>query len=242
MGAGLLAVLLPMTWGFLISSLSMRKRASRNWRWLIYIIPATVTLLAIVKTKASVPWGVFGTATASFLVSRSRKPTIACLGTVTIALCLIALGQRLLGPTFWDNNQRFDIWRMAWDWFQMHAYPSVGQGYGVFQVLLPLEQLVTGHLGNDAFLWLHNDWLQLGFEGGYVGMFCVYLALGRVLTLAWPRPRCDPYPRKEAVEHVPDRHTRWQLVVAVNAGSRAEVTDHRIKLRPVRERHTQLAF
>lgn len=189
MGASLLACLMPFAWA-VPGALNLKAP-----RALVFVYPPAVsvlTLLMIYRTQASVPWGVFGVVTAAVIAARSlRKPSslIWILPTLSlIAAFLIGLGKATLGASFWDENQRFRIWHMGWDWFWAHAYPSVGLGYSTTQILLPIEQVMTKNYFGDYFLWFHNDWLQLGIEGGYIGMFCVFLSLGRLLWAAWPRP------------------------------------------------------
>lgn len=105
-----------------------------------------------------------------------------------LAVLMCALGKFTLGSEFWDENKRFEIWRMAWDWMWINGRPSVGMGFSTSQVLIPIEQTLTGHYHGDYFLWLHNDWLQLAIEGGWVGMTCVFLSVTRLLMLSYKRP------------------------------------------------------
>jgi O-antigen ligase len=77
---------------------------------------------------------------------------------------------------------------MATDWFLAHGHKAFGLGFGTTQTLLPLEQIETHHMHGQAFLWLHNDWLQLAIEGGLIGTACVGLAVGRLARVSYHKP------------------------------------------------------
>lgn len=184
MGASLLACLLPFVW--VLGSNLKRPR-------LLMLTAFSLTLIAIIKTRASVPWGVLGVVTIAAIAantSRRRGSWLwVLLSFAGIAAFLSSLGMRLLGSDFWDQNGRFEIWKMALDWFKTHGNVWFGMGFSSTQVLLPLEQVVTGHYHGDYFLWLHNDWLQIFIEGGYLGAVCVGIAALRLLWVArhrWP--------------------------------------------------------
>jgi hypothetical protein len=191
MSAGLLACLCPivigMSYAYIGSACAWKKKCVAFTLWLI-------TLLVIWRTHTSVPWGVLGVVSAALLVSRLWSPTrlkslfLIGLSVLSLATMMIWVGHSLLGSDFWDQNGRFEIWSMAWAWFKTHGSLSVGLGYSTTQIFLPLEQIATGHLREQAFLWLHNDWLQLAIEGGFVGMTCVYLTVGRLLYITWSKP------------------------------------------------------
>ena len=184
MGAGLLACLLPFIY-YATSLLGLRKGALR-----VFVVGWVLTLFMIYRTQASVPWGVLGVATAALLMSQNvRKRPLLVLGIVPLlAISMIAVGWHFLGVNFWENNGRFEMARMAWTFFRSHGSPSLGFGYASTQVLNPLEQVIMGQFKGDYFLWLHNDWLQLMIEGGWIGMVCVVLSFGRIMCLSWRWP------------------------------------------------------
>jgi len=185
MGASLLACVLPFAWAIKLKIPPITKEMN-----LTPPILWCLTLLVIYRTGASVPWGVLGVVTAAYLIAGKPKKAwlLSGISIVSLAIGMIYFGQKLLGSDFWDENRRFEIWHMAWDWFKSNGRLSVGMGYSTSQILLPIEQVITGHFHGDYFLWLHNDWLQLAIEGGYVGMFCVFLSLFRLVKISWYRP------------------------------------------------------
>lgn len=180
MGASLLACLLPFLW--IVGAVRLK---SFSYGPLVWVFAMWVVVLgAIACTHASVPWGVLGVVTGVFFIRRATKRGryLVLAGVGMLGAGMIYWGRAFLGPDFWDQNGRFEIWSMAWAWFRAHGNIWFGMGYSTTQILLPVEQVVTGHFRGDYFLWLHNDWLQLAIEGGVVGALCTALALSRLLV------------------------------------------------------------
>lgn len=184
MGAGLLACLLPFIY-LLPASFGIR-----GWARRVFVVGWVLTLVMVYRTQASVPWGVLGVVAAALLVAQNaRKRPLLVLGVVPLlAIAMIALGWHLLGINFWENNGRFEMWKMSWTFFRAHGASPMGFGYASTQILNPIEQVLMGQYKGDYFLWLHNDWLQLMIEGGWIGMVCVALTFGRLMWLSWKRP------------------------------------------------------
>lgn len=171
-------------------SLILFRFAPLRWaKTLLLPVGFGLTFLAIWRTGASVPWGVLGVVTATLIAHTLRRSwqTLlkAAIAITALAFGMILLGQHFLGYEFWNQNGRFEIWIMAWKWYRLHHSAVWGAGYSTSQVFLPLEQLATNHMKGQTFLWLHNDWLQLAIEGGFVGMFCVFLSLFRLIKASW---------------------------------------------------------
>ena len=180
MGAALMACLLPFVWANFKRSFSI-----------MHVLSWAVTLYAIYRTKTSVPWGVLGVVTVAyfFALILPKKRLFVVFGGMFLALLMILLGEHLLGHDFWDQNNRFEIWRMAWNYFRNGEYSLLfGMGYGSLRVLLPVEQITTGHYHGDYFLWLHNDLLQLLIEGGAIGTVCLLVAMWKLFKTAFHSP------------------------------------------------------
>lgn len=187
MEASLLACLMPFVIGFLKDRLKWK-----HWLLRFCILGVwLITLLAIYRTKASVPWGVLGVVSAALLIAESKtKRTLLVSGITiaTLAISMILVGLHALGKDFWDQNGRLEIWQMAWNWSKSHGQLLLGTGFSTTQVLVPVEQMITGHFNNAYFMWLHNDWLQLFLEGGIVGFVFFTLAFSRLVYVTWKKP------------------------------------------------------
>lgn len=187
MGAGLLACLMPFAW-------ALANVYVKNRRQVFFLISLSLamTLLAIYKTRASIPWGVFGAVSFAVIVARgSVKGTSwkwTPLSFASIAVLLLITGTKLIGKDFLFDSGRFEVWQMAWAYFREHGNPAFGMGFATSQVLIPVEQVMTSHYNGSYWLWLHNDWLQLVIEGGYVGTACALLAVARLLTVSFKKP------------------------------------------------------
>jgi hypothetical protein len=82
-----------------------------------------------------------------------------------------------LGPLhFWSENfasdsGRFLIWKKMWEWWRTQDFLWWGYGPGGSQIIIPFVQLQNVKVfPNDFWLWLHNDWMQVLFEQGVVGL------------------------------------------------------------------------
>lgn len=75
-------------------------------------------------------------------------------------------------PNLLADHDRYHIWKLALqDWWQ-NANIFFGYGHGTYKYLGPQIQFNASYFGpsgKDVYLWLHNDWLQILFEGGIVG-------------------------------------------------------------------------
>jgi O-antigen ligase len=63
---------------------------------------------------------------------------------------------------------------MAYDYTTKESNPMLGDGAGSFAKLGPVlqyrEALKNKAAGFPGFFWMHNDWLQIFFEFGYIGL------------------------------------------------------------------------
>ncbi len=78
-----------------------------------------------------------------------------------------------------DFNGRLEAWGIAWHGFLAH--PWLGHGAGSAQLLVPMAQAKTSP---GFFIAVHNDWLQLAYEHGAVGLLLALSLYGLVLSRA----------------------------------------------------------
>lgn len=96
-------------------------------------------------------------------------------------------------PKMTNGNGRYAIWKMTLHWF-LHQAPMIklfGTGPGSAMVLVPILQ-VANHLDmgmSEFYVYLHNDWLQILVETGFVGLALAVLfylgAFRRVKDAKW---------------------------------------------------------
>lgn len=93
---------------------------------------------------------------------------------------LAGVGYFTQGHELYQDPQRLAMWRAFTDWWWHHANIWVGTGVGTFQWLGPEIQAWTPPL----WFFLHNDWLQLLFETGIIGLLLAVGIFGWTLTRA----------------------------------------------------------
>jgi hypothetical protein len=158
MAGCLLAVLLPYIW---------QKVAVR-----LQLVATFLTVLVAWRLGASQPIGVL--AVVIFVGLKNFPLRLSMIG------ALIFGGFHFLGRDFLDNNGRFEIYHMAWNWSRSHGLFWTGWGAGSAQTVMPLIQLMKDSTEKTFFLWLHSDWLQILIEYGVFGFVFSLLAFGKL--------------------------------------------------------------
>lgn len=74
------------------------------------------------------------------------------------------------GWEFFDSSMRFDIWKLSMEYWRENLGHALGAGPGTFIVFGPHVQITNSYRQGEYFLWMHNDWLQVTFEYGYIGL------------------------------------------------------------------------
>lgn len=83
---------------------------------------------------------------------------------------LIPLPLLLAGLAYYGSSSgRVGAWGSLFEWWRDNANPVIGTGLGTFEWLGPYIQMSNGQT-QEFFLWMHNDYLQVLFEGGLVGL------------------------------------------------------------------------
>lgn len=85
-------------------------------------------------------------------------------------------------------NGRLEIWQLAWNFFRSRPWneQALGLGLGSCRTLLPR---LTIEQGGDMtkmqiFFTLHNDWGQLLFETGWIGLLLAIVSYVRLFLKA----------------------------------------------------------
>lgn len=92
----------------------------------------------------------------------------------------IILGAVIWGQTLFDSSGRVHMWKFfIGNMLNNPINYAFGTGYGTFGSFSSYLQRIHKVGGNDWWMWLHNDWLEIFFTLGVVGLVlavCVYLS------------------------------------------------------------------
>lgn len=146
-------------------------------------------MTAILLTKSSV-----GLASAGILFlfhfkwgqsirfMRGRKIWIASVILAIIAACA---SFAYLGSDLLDGQGRFYTWARSMSWWVDNANMVTGTGFGTFWAFGPYIQYLQNDMRYGLFTFMHNDWLQILFEQGIIGLFFFALLLAQMIKRAW---------------------------------------------------------
>ena len=162
-------------------------------------IEATFGLFCLVVPVAAILIARSNMALASLLAAFAA-PYIIRLGverrfqlrpfTPLVMAALFFLGRHFMAAKFGTDSGRFPVWRATWAWWWEHANHWIGTGLGTYFILGPGVQITVLHEPGSHLLWAHNDWYQILFEQGFVGLALALLmfgfALKRAVTMGRP--------------------------------------------------------
>lgn len=136
-------------------------------RWFKWPLIALM-VIAIIMTQATTPFVGLGVFIATLIwFSRFRILTFA--GPLFVA----ALGVYSQGfNNFKADSGRLYIWPLAMNYWKEHLDKIIGAGAGSFFIYGPTIELTLHGFGYNqpVYVWMHNEWLQVLFEFGIIGL------------------------------------------------------------------------
>lgn len=105
---------------------------------------------------------------------------------VPLAIIVVAVLGQLFDYQFWIFHKidRFQFWGNVMSWLRARGEWGIGFGNGSAWVLGPAIQVQYGMPTDQGhWIWFHNDWLQVLFEQGLVGL----LAVSSVVIVSFKR-------------------------------------------------------
>lgn len=159
----------------------------RSWRqWPILLLAS----LAVFASKSSVAVGLLAAYAVLFFVPKTLKlnPISWVFGTFLVeagaAIVLIfGTAKYAVGKELLNDSDRFMIWKFMWDRWRAPGNLLTGTGLGTYHVIgINLQNFLdpdTGKLihqvgGQMHWVTLHNDFLQMLFECGVIGLFLLF--------------------------------------------------------------------
>jgi O-antigen ligase len=153
------------------------------------LLAGNFLILLLTGARAPLALGC-GVAAAAFLLpnerfsARGRLSVLAGAGAL-VSLAFMFLGNltflRVVGLAQAGQAANLSNRGLAWPFFQLaiHNSPWVGWGVGAGKTVIPLTSPLVGLIGTNA---AHNEYLRIGAEGGYIGVF---LLAGLMGLWAW---------------------------------------------------------
>lgn len=173
--ASFIACLLP------VAFMNMKDKETRN-KGMMFLV---VMISAIITSKSSTGLGAIGVAAAAFLFMEYGLRSlviIAPLGASITVFSKLFLGNELL-----NSNGRFNIWKMSFDFFWKETHHFIGAGIGTFFMWGPEIQRHNSPGDPALFCWMHNDWLQVLFEMGIIGLAGLIILYSFLLHASWKK-------------------------------------------------------
>ena len=156
-----------------------------------FIFVAMIPLLAVVLSGSSMGVGVAIVAIVSYLISLKTSymtnTTIKITSIIVVSCIGLTISYLTFGENLFDASGRFYILPIGWDWLMTYGSWALGEGQGASQLIVPLIQKLSGP-PRSYFYFFHNDWFQIFFELGIVGIFFSGLVGVCALIKSYSRP------------------------------------------------------
>lgn len=108
------------------------------------------------------------------------RPMAWACGIFAVAVTLATSGV----SEFINSHGRFTEWARFLSWWSKNANPLFGTGTGTFEWLGPMIQARP----KDLYLFMHNDYLQVLFEQGIMGLLLMLGVIGLCFWKTWHSP------------------------------------------------------
>lgn len=165
-------------------ALAHTKKDTFGFRYLKYFFFVAIPIFVCFLTKSSSGVLGVGVAISAYLWSKNKCTVKPAVLLIISGFSVIAsgIGYGMQKNTLFDGSGRYTIWENTWKFWQTQHHhfsppyiPALfGGGLGSFFMYGPTIQLqdalVAKAKGLDVFFWLHNDWGQILFETGWVGL------------------------------------------------------------------------
>jgi len=149
--------LIALAWPFALKCIARGPMRYKDMRSGIYTALAFTTIL---MTGATIPLLMISAMVVSFAVSHRHAPW------AWLAVAPLAAGYLIYGDVVLSDTGRYAHWRDVFNFYVSSGNWFFGMGAGTYQIIF-------GLLPSGMAQWAHNDFLQLLFETGAVGLASV---------------------------------------------------------------------
>lgn len=139
--------------------------------WLGWFPIAALYTIVVLATRSSFSYACLGAGLTVVLYHyMNRRKFLMLFGALLITFLM--LGMALEGRSFFENNGRFTIWKVAYSYVVHSGWRRIllGFGFGSFSAIFPQIEPEIIMRVHGAFEQAHNEYLQLFFEGGIAGL------------------------------------------------------------------------
>lgn len=157
--------------------------AGTKRQWFLKVVVCALHAYVIYRFKPSSPVYILVAAGLAygFLSGHWKKIVPVLIG--GFGLAWMQIGSRQL----FSDTGRFGPWKQFMEWWWQYADHWTGTGIGSFEVLGGMIQILGGRK-DQLFIWAHNDWIQILFESGIIGLAIALTGYLYLLFLARRTP------------------------------------------------------
>lgn len=157
----------------------------RAWICLLSLLAIPAVLISV----SSISFGALALGSVAVIVAFATRdslvPAMAVAGSLGILLGLVG---PYIDPEWSKHISRYDAWPMFFWWHWENTNMFLGAGAGSFKFYGPHIQEAYQYMQGRWWLWAHNDWLQILFEYGVIGLTLSLAFFLALLKKAWDRP------------------------------------------------------
>jgi O-antigen ligase len=152
----------------------------------VFII--SLILIAICFTKSNTGVFAVGIALSAWAISTFRFRAAPLI--LVSLLFILGVGTFYMGNKFGENSGRLQMWNTMMGYWMPNINHWVGAGPGAVESYGPAIQILAHGSKGDImiFPWMHNDWLQVLFEQGILGLCLVWALFVYMLKYSFKRP------------------------------------------------------
>jgi hypothetical protein len=180
MNASMIAVIYPI----LTRSEARARNAIESVGYLARIL---APLAAILVSRSNIALAVLLAELALTWLAPPRSLKRTWVTGVLIGILAVA-GRYLMGAKFGQDSGRYELWAVEMGWWRAHANPWIGMGTGTYFFLGQNIQRVS-QTRVPYLLWMHNEWLQILFEQGIIGLLLMLSVAVSAISSALDRRR-----------------------------------------------------
>jgi hypothetical protein len=163
--------------------------------FLLCLLDILLPIAAILASMSTIALCCLGVMVVAFLLPKINPLRFIPLTAIFMG-GLFFVGKWLMGVQFLNDSGRFTLWKEMIRFLKSGEFfkPMWGGGLGTFQVFAAHLQIEQHIPLNGWYLWAHNDFLQVFFETGIIGiaLFLLTIVFGawRIRRNEWLFPSC----------------------------------------------------